>query len=281
MSLLRYCGGKSKQTKYIVPRIVVPPGGVFCEPFVGGGSVTLAIAEREMKIRKRSYNPSRPMQIVINDLDPGVSAFWGIIAGNDWQAFGDLVTRVVAVEPSVNLFKFMRNLDPPNQIERAFKFFYLNRTCFAPSGGKRPLGGWEQGDDGAIADRWNDEAIVEQMYAAREALLGRTTVLNLDFAEVISEATVNWTLYVDPPYYRAGDELYTEFTMADEKHVQLRDMLRDTPADWVLSYDRHTRIAELYTEDFSTASPLQVQYSISKRKATEAIIVPKKKGATR
>lgn len=280
MSLLRYCGGKSKQTKHIVPRIIVPAGGVFCEPFVGGGSVTLAVAEREMQIRKRSLNPGRTMQVIINDLDPGVAAFWEVISGRDWQAFGDLVTRVVAVEPSVDLFKFMRKLDPPNQVERAFKFFYLNRTCFSPSHGKRPLGGWEQGEDGDIADRWNDEALVDQMYEAREVLLGRTTVTNLDFSEIISEAKANWTLYVDPPYYKAGSELYTEFTMPDDKHIQLRDMLRDTPADWVLSYDQHTRIAELYTEDFSETSPLKVQYSISKRKATEAIIIPKRKGVT-
>lgn len=280
MSLLRYCGGKSKQAKYIVPLITVPPGGIFCDPFVGGGSVVLAMAKREMNIRARSYNPPRAMQIIINDLDPGVAAFWSIIAGNDWQAYGDLVTRVVVVEPSVDLFRYMRNHEPPNEVERAFRFFFLNRTCRAESHGKRPLGGWEQ-EEGGIDTRWNAEAIVEQMDAARKVLLGRTTVTNLDFSEIISEAQGNWTMYLDPPYYKAGGELYTEYQMVDEKHIQLRDMLRDTPADWVLSYDPHTRIAELYTDDFTVTTTREVQYDMKQRKGTEAIIIPKRKGAIR
>ena len=63
--------------------------------------------------------------------------------------------------------------------------------------------------------------------------------------------------------------------MEDEKHIELRDMLRVTPADWVLSYDKHTRIAELY--DFADVQPLEVQYSMHARKATEALIFPRKK----
>jgi DNA adenine methylase len=276
MSLLRYCGGKVKQAKNIVPHIKVQAGGVFCEPFVGGGSVALAVAEREMKIRKRSYNPGAPLRIVLNDRNPGVAAFWSIISGEDWASYRAFVTRVIDAEPSVTLFKSLKASQPTTQGDLAYKFFLLNRMCFMPSNGKRPLGGWTQ-PRGGIDDRCNMESLIDQMHAAREILIGRTSVFALDFSKVIAAAESDWTLYLDPPYYAAGSELYTEFTMEDEKHIELRDMLRETPADWVLSYDKHTRIAELYTEDFADVHPLEVQYSMHARKATEALIFPRKK----
>ena len=203
MSLLRYCGGKAKLTKNIVPHIKVQAGGVFCEPFVGGGSVALAVAEREMKIRKRSYNPGVPLRIVLNDRDPGVAAFWSIVSGENWALYREFVTRVIDADPSVGLFKSLRALQPTSELEQAYKFFLCNRMCFMPSNGKRPLGGWTQ-PKGGIDDRCNMESLIDQMHEARDSLIGRTSVFCGDFSKVIAAAESNWTLYLDPPYYAAG-----------------------------------------------------------------------------
>lgn len=208
-----------------------------------------------------------PMPIIINDLDSGVAAFWNVISGNAETTFKELRRRLTSTVPTRDLFWEIRNSKPATDdlLELAWQFFYCNRTCIMPSNGQRPMT--------KVGERWL-KSLPREMDEARQLLKGRTTVYNTDFAEVIALAQPNWVIYLDPPYYVAGDKLYTEFTMADDKHVGLRDMLKATPADWVLSYDYHSRIFELYTEDWTRTHELDVQYSMSKREDTEALIVP-------
>lgn len=115
------------------------------------------------------------------------------------------------------------------------------------------------------------------MDAARRTLKGRTVVYNMDAMKLIADAEADWAFYCDPPYYKMGNGIYTKFQMTPEQHIDLRDKLRATPADWVLSYDGHSYIEEIY-KDFADVQPLEVQYSMSPEKelATEWIITPKR-----
>ena len=70
MALLRYPGGKSKYTDFILPALYKLSGfSVYVEPFIGGGSVALAMAAKYPDVR-----------MVLNDFDPGIAAFWDLIA---------------------------------------------------------------------------------------------------------------------------------------------------------------------------------------------------------
>jgi DNA adenine methylase len=263
MALLRYNGGKSKLVKKILPHILLSEKGVYCEPFVGGGSVGLAVAKKYPKVR-----------IVLNDLDPSVYALWNLITHGSDQDFSTLRSAVLSCEPTIEQFIQLQATAPEDNVDLAFRTLFFNRTGFAPSNGKRPLGGWKQDEDGAINSRWNSGRLATEMTEARTLLRGRTTVFNEDFADVITLAEKDWTLYLDPPYYRAGNELYN-ISWTDSDHVRLRDLLATCPADWVLSYDMHPRVVELYKEHARTY-PLQAAYSISKRREVEALIVPNK-----
>jgi DNA adenine methylase len=259
-SLLRYAGGKSGLAKKIIQYIRVPKGGVYCEPFVGGGSVALLVAKQ---------NPD--IQILLNDLDPEVANFWSVITSSSNEAFFALVERVRECQPTIELFREFLKAIPTNPAERAFRFLYLNRCSRVESNGKRPLGGWDQKKPGEVASRWNGKRLVKELIDARWVLQNRTTVYNKDFAAVMMEAQANWVCYLDPPYFGAGNELYNyPWTIAD--HARLRDLLKTTLADWVLSYDDNPRIAALYTGESYALIP--ASYSMSKRKAQEVVITP-------
>jgi DNA adenine methylase len=259
VSLLRYIGGKSKFARRIVPYIKIPSGGVFCDPFVGGGSVTLAVASKYEQ-----------MGIVLNDLDPEVANFWSAVINPDDDAITDLIHRIETSKPTVEQFREFQKSIPTDPIDRAYRFLFINRCARVESNGLRPLGGWEQ-EKGGIDSRWNGERLANEFLDAREALLGRTVVYNQDFSATLAAAETDWHLYLDPPYYTVGDTLYSiEWT--DHDHVRLRDLLMNTPAKWVLSYGNHPRILELYAN--TTIHTLEAHHGMKKRKSDELIITP-------
>jgi DNA adenine methylase len=271
MSIIRYGGGKVFQAKSILPHLRVQRGGVFCEPFVGGASVALAIAQKDYRrtlrnIRTRAVD-APPLQIILNDKDQGPAAFWGMIAESSDEEFKTFRQRIAESVPTEELFKELGQVQYIDRPDIAYQFFMRNRMCRVESHGKRRLT--------AIKSRCNLVNLLPQIDDARRVLRGRTTVYNLDFAEIIAMAQEDWTLYLDPPYYHAGNGIYVDFQMKEHKHVQLRDMLRTTPADWVLSYDLHPRIAELY-DGFTLTHFLEVRYSMSKRRDKEAVIIPQR-----
>lgn len=227
----------------------------------------LAVAEREREYRKNRLctNPAL-MQIVLNDLDPGVAAFWSLVAESDDEEYASFRAQCEKVEITNDYFDYLKAFIPTTRLEQAFRFFILNRTCRIESNGKRKLGN--------ILSRWTPDRLLCEMDDARALLRGRTTVYCKDYVEVLALADENWTLYLDPPYVKQGNALYTEFQFTDAQHIQLRDTLAATPARWVLSYDMHPLIEELYAE--FTIHTREVHYDMKKRKGIEAIILPNK-----
>jgi len=104
------------------------------------------------------------------------------------------------------------------------------------------------------------------------ALVDRTEVHNMDFAEVIALAQPNWALYCDPPYFEIGDTLYN-ISWTEDDHIRLRNALLFNPARWVLSYGDHPRIHDLYQH--ADIAVLEAHHGMKKRKSNELIITPR------
>lgn len=260
-TLLRYIGGKSKLTHKIAPYIKVPPSGVYCEPFVGGGSVALAIA---------SVTSHKSIRILLNDLDPEVANFWQQVVNPDSTAVKELLCRIKTCRPSLQLFDEIKASQPSEPIGRAFKFLFLNRCSHIASNGKRPLGGRGQNNpDSDIASRFKPENILPEFIRARHALMEKTVVTNLDFEEVIRDAQSDWVIYADPPYY--DRDLYDVPFLPDD-HARLHRLLTESPAAWVLSYQEHPAVLELYRN--AVINTVTTNHSMNKRKRNELIIIP-------
>jgi len=154
------------------------------------------------------------------------------------------------------------------------------------SGG--PLGGAEQKSEYTIDCRWSPDYICKKVDKLHDLF---TTIevrgngcTNLDFADVIQDTDCRSLLYLDPPYYVKGNDLYQHGFTGDD-HQRLANALRNTEHAWVLSYDDCREVRQMY--EWANFESLQVNYSITattdsdtgerlSRKKTELLICPKR-----
>ncbi len=262
MSLFRYPGGKVRYTDFILPTLYRYSGfSLYVEPFVGGGSVALAMAARHPHIK-----------LIVNDLDAGISAFWDLVANAPDKELQQLADRILDTRPTVSLFNQIKESQPTDRLGQAFRALFLNRTSWGGMG-LRPLGGKHQTSKGKIDSRLGAEKTVRELHEARRLLGGRTKVLNADFASVIPLAGgANTLMFLDPQYYEAGNQLY-KFKWTNADHNRLHDALAGK-SNWVMSYDDHPFIRELYKV---LAYLMAMHYSLgrNRKKVNELLLFPR------
>jgi DNA adenine methylase len=121
-----------------------------------------------------------------------------------------------------------------NDIERAATYYYRLQLSFSSAGGNFKM---NKGKLPRVI--WRDFMV----YSER---LKRVTIERMDFARLIAEYDAADTFfYLDPPYY--GNEVYYEgkhFGKGD--HERLRDALAKVKGKWLLSYNDHHEIRDLY-----------------------------------
>jgi len=266
-SFFRYPGGKSKLRGIIAKRLAEQAGhdGLeYREPFVGGGSVGLKLLSDNTNITK----------LWINDKDIGIACLWtSVIRFHD-----EFKERVRSFKPSVEAFYELRHellavsampVDPARIIDLGIKKLAIHQISYSGLGTKSggPLGGAEQKSEYTIDCRWSPNYIcknVDKLHALFAAIeVHGNGCTNLDFADVIQDTDCRSLLYLDPPYYVKGNDLYQHgFTVND--HQRLANALRNTEHAWVLSYDDCREVRQMY--EWANVESLQVNYSITASK---------------
>jgi DNA adenine methylase len=136
-------------------------------------------------------------------------------------------------------------------VELGFKKLAIHQTSYSGLGSKSggPLGGRKQESEYKIDCRWSPEYIggqIEQhnMFMKKiEIRNGMCT--NFDFEDLINENDTEAIMYLDPPYYVKGNDLY-QFGFTEEDHIRLAKLLRNTKHKWLLSYDDCDEVRQLY-----------------------------------
>ena len=144
MSLFRYPGGKTRYTDFILPTLYRCSGfSIYVEPFVGGGSVALAVAERHPNVK-----------LILNDLDKGIWAFWDLGRCNAPEdRVSRMADRILHTRPWVALFKEIHTKPAHGSARTGVRAFFLNRASHMGMG-QRALGGKGQTSKGKIDSRW-------------------------------------------------------------------------------------------------------------------------------
>lgn len=280
MTLLRYPGSKRKILGSIWPRFPdaiiyelwsSALGWEYREPFFGGGSVGLDILGRL----------SPKSRVWLNDLDPGIASLW-ITIRDDPEP---LMALIHAFEPTAEAFYTFQAEDgivPLCPVEAGFRKLVLHRISFSGLGARAggPIGGKDQELAKYTAGcRWNPGSINKKILAIHKkmARFRSFSCTCQDFAVLIDGAPRECFLYLDPPYYGNGSKLYKHhFSEAD--HVRLAGMLRECRASWVLSYDDHAAIRELYS--WANIESVDVTYTTAnfhhglRNRTCEVIITP-------
>ncbi len=223
-SPLRYPGGKFYALKHIMPYIVCVDHDEYREPFLGGGSVFFAK-------RKASIN-------ILNDLEQELGNLYNTIQNDqDRKRLIDMLSMEIA---SKERHEQIKAFVPQNNVEKAYRTYYLNRTSYCGII-NAPSWGYVEGKS-SPPKNWG-----KFLNDAAEKLSG-ICVSSKDFSEILDmpKTGERVLMYLDPPYYHADQKrAYTQpFEVHD--HIRLAEQLKTTPFMFCLSYDDCKEIRELY-----------------------------------
>jgi DNA adenine methylase len=250
-SPLRYPGGKSRAISQIIP--LIPAFREFREPFVGGGSVFLAIKQR-MK---------EPSLFHINDLNRDLYCFWKILQTSP-EEFVTAIRQIRMNYPDYQSFRnFESGMSTASEFDRAVRFFVINRSSFS---GLSDSGGFSQQ---AFENRFTPSSI--DRLAKVAPLLSDVQISNLDYESMITAPGKDVFIFLDPPYLKAtkkrlygkDGDLHLTFD-----HDRFAAVMQKCPHKWLITYDDSPRIRELF--DFATIIEWELQYGMNNYKQGQA-----------
>lgn len=240
LSPLRYPGGKARLAPYLA-RVLASQSktiDTYCEPYAGGAGAGLQLLA-----------DGYVSKLIINDLNPGIAAFWRSVFSNT-EAFIAMVTTCnVDVDAWYEQRAIYLTPDQHDDLTLGFATFFLNRTNRSGILSARPIGGLEQTGNWLIDARFNKDDLTKRLEylgsLATQVLIREQRAIEL--IRTLNRRTKPVLLYVDPPYVIQGEELYmTEHSWPE--HRRLEQTLTKSPHPWILTYDADDRTRELYRD---------------------------------
>lgn len=239
-SPLRYPGGKNCIFPF-VSKIFYENnliGMSYAEPYAGGSGLAL-------RLLCEGYVD----HIYINDLDKSIYAFWVSIL-NRSDEFCKWVEKVEVSIANWNKYKdIQRNSEEMDYFELAKSTFFLNRTNISGVIKGGVIGGQEQKGKFKIDARFNKQDLINRIKKIA-GIQERISVSNLDglsFINKLNRKREDIFIYLDPPYYQKGADLYMNF-YSKRDHQKLSEYVHKMHKKWMVSYDNHEYILNLYSE---------------------------------
>jgi DNA adenine methylase len=234
----RYAGGKFYALKYIAPYWTHIQHDEYREPFVGGGSVFFTK-------NKSKYN-------IINDIDTELITTYRVM--QDCSARIELLNRLSKEIASKERWQEIRNFIPQNDLDVAYKYYYLNRTSFS---GKLSSPAWGYREKRSLPpERWGERIV------PCGQLLEGVTILNEDFDAVIKMPAKgkNVLMFIDPPYYKPSKKKHYRNGFTIDDHLRLADCLKKTKYKFILTYEDTAEIRDLYS--WATINEMRFSYRV-------------------
>lgn len=265
-SPLRYPGGKACifnfMTKLLEENDLV--GTDYAEPYAGGAGLAL-------KLMMKEYVGD----IYINDLDPSIYAFWNAILTRP-DDFCKWVEKVpVTVMQWIHYKQIQSNYKTVDSFELAKSTFFLNRTNVSGVITGGIIGGLKQEGKYKIDVRFNKKDLINRIKDISK-FSNRIHLYNidgLDFVKELERMRKSIFIYLDPPYYKKGSELYMN-AFRDSDHQLLASKVKKLKKKWIISYDNQDFIVQLYKEEPKVL--YQLSQCTSNRIGDEVVIFDKR-----
>jgi DNA adenine methylase len=239
---LRYPGGKGKLAAYVkrLMRTNRLLDGVYVEPYAGGAAIALELLFHEYVTR-----------VHINDVSTPVYAFWYSVLEHT-----DRLCRLVRDTPrNVDSWAIQKRVlaTPENHdlLAIGFATFFLNRTNRSGIlkhagiiGGREQTGNWK------IDARYNADELICRIEAIAN-MRSRIHLTQLDALKFLRKGIKKWPertlIYLDPPYYLKGHELYYDFYRHLD-HQKIAEFVKGKILNqrWIISYDDVPQVRNLY-----------------------------------
>lgn len=239
-SPLRYPGGKNcifsfTSTLFYQNQLL---GCNYAEPYAGGAGLAL-----------RLLFEGYVNHIHINDLDPAIYSFWSAVLNRSEEYCNWLQDVEVTIQ---NWFKYRELFSCASEIdsfELAKSTFFLNRTNVSGILKGGVIGGKSQKGKYKIDARFNKRDLISRIkrISAIKKYISISNMDGVDFIKKISNRKETFFVYIDPPYFQKGADLYMNFCSAED-HINLSKQINSLKKDWMVSYDKHEFILNLYNK---------------------------------
>jgi DNA adenine methylase len=247
--------------KHILP-LIPEDCGELCSPFLGGGSVELAVAERGTRVH--AYDLFEPVvwfwQALLSD-----PARLAALADEHRVGHVDYGEKRGLLKEDFHRLRTELRKNYTFSFENAAKFYAINRSSFS---GATFSGGWSKR---ASYARFTDSSI-DRIKNFNEPSL---SVECADFKDSITKHPDAF-LYLDPPYLLGEDKdrLYGDngSTHAGFDHKALYEILSKRTG-WVLSYNSCEEIRELY-KDYQI---IDAKWAYGMKNVTPPAVIAEKK----
>jgi len=187
---IRWAGGKRTLAPMLlsaIPATFDENNSRFFEPFVGGGAVMFALSQK-------FQNP----KLIINDVNPDLVATYRTLQNNLEELVKEL--RKLSLDVSQEAFLKMRRSSPKNDVMKAARFIFLNKTCFN--------GLWRVNSKGEFNVPFGRSAnpntvinvLDEELLRINSAYLKKTVIREGSYITAVADAQKDDIVYFDPPY---------------------------------------------------------------------------------
>ena len=237
---LRYPGGKTAYAGLLseVIRLNHLEDVTLVEPYAGGAGASIKLL-LEGKVS----------QLILNDLNPAIYCFWWSVLNRS----NELVKKINKTPVTIDEWKKQRAISRKNDISKplslGFSTLYLNRCNRSGILSANPIGGINQDGDYKIDARFNKEGLIAKIEAISK-LSSLIEIRNSSCENLLAgfkrrNDTSNLLVYLDPPYFQKGPSLYLNHYSAKD-HEKLARIILGCDFNWIMSYDCHEDIKQLY-----------------------------------
>jgi len=237
MQIIGRVGGKSRLCKQLVKKF---PDDIkiYCEPFVGGGSVFFEMDKHDVEI--------------INDLDTDISDIYKDIQK---VTIDDLNSFIF--EPDAATFKKLKmSIRSEDVLERLFRNLYLSKYSY-------------MSNRSHFGDRKNGAYVkLKKNLKKFQDRLSGVVIENLDYKNIIQQYDSNDTFfYLDPPYVNTDDYNHTV------DHTELFELLSQIKGRFLMSLDNGDLVRGLCKKHNFNHDTIETTYNNAKGKINKTELV--------
>jgi DNA adenine methylase len=212
--------------------------GHYVEPFAGGAGIAISLLFLEFVRR-----------IHLNDINLSVYAFWYSVLKDTDNLCRLIQDTEVTIDEWDRQRAIQQQYNESSTLELGFSTFFLNRTNRSGIIRGGVIGGRNQSGNWKLDARYNKTELIRRIRRIAE-YSGRISLTRLDaerfIVEQLPQLPKRTLVYLDPPYYVNGRGLYEDH-YSHEDHNRISQLIRTRISQqWVVSYDNHTAIHELY-----------------------------------
>lgn len=239
---LRYPGGKQRLSPFIAEIISSNDivNGHYVEPYAGGAGVAI-----ELLLTRKVSN------VHLNDSDFGIYSFWHSVINRPDELCKMIATASLTVDEWRLRRSIVKKCDKRKKLELGFSIFFLNRCNRSGILNAGLIGGLGQKGNYKMDARFSRNDLIRRIEAITQ-FKNNIHITNLDAEQYIlnylPNLSQNTLVYLDPPYYAKGGDLYLNaYKKGDHERIS-RVIQQKIEHKWVLSYDGVPDIISLYQD---------------------------------